>query len=72
MYCGIPTRPIKIDKTKNQLINELGFTPKKLIVTVIGGSCGSEFINSAVIDMLNSKGFYGQMVWATGKKDYEH
>lgn len=72
MYGGIPTRPIKIDKTKEQLMNELGFTPEKPIVTVIGGSCGSEFINSAVIDMVNDKGFYGQMVWAAGKKDYDH
>lgn len=72
MYCGIPTRPIKIDKTKKQIINELGFTSKNPIVTVIGGSCGSEFINSAVIDMINNKEFYGQMVWATGKKDYDY
>lgn len=67
---GTPSRIINTHKAKEQILQEQLLDKEKKIVTIIGGSCGSEKLNECLIDMINNKEISYQIIWATGKKNY--
>ncbi len=67
---GTPLRIVKTHKEIEQILQEQNLNKEEKIVTVIGGSCGSEKINECLMDMINYREINYQMIWATGKKNY--
>lgn len=68
MLTGIPSRVYKASTSREQILDKLGLDCSRMTITVIGGSCGSEFINSTVLEMLTKYEFDYQFIWSTGKK----
>ena len=73
---GTPTKVTKIElsnQRRNELIRELGLNENLPIVLAFGGSQGAKTINDAIIGMIkNDKIKNFQLVWATGKKQYDN
>ena len=67
---GMPSRNIKVNKSKAEIIKDLVFNEDKKIITIIGGSCGSPELNSAVLELIKREDFSYHILWATGKKNY--
>jgi len=68
---GIPTRQAVIHRSKTEIVGDLGFVGDKKLVTIIGGSCGSPELNVAVSGLIKDARLDYQILWATGKKDYQ-
>jgi UDP-N-acetylglucosamine--N-acetylmuramyl-(pentapeptide) pyrophosphoryl-undecaprenol N-acetylglucosamine transferase len=67
---GTPSRIINTNKTIEQILQEQHLNKEGKVVTILGGSCGSEKLNECIIDMINNKEIAYQIIWATGKKNY--
>lgn len=72
---GTPTKVTKIElssERRKELINELGLHDNLPIVLVFGGSQGAKAINDAIVGMIKENKINNcQLVWATGKKQYD-
>ena len=88
---GLPTRDTRINKSKTEILNDLGFIEDKSLknkfsdhnvvapvgsyrakmITIIGGSCGSPELNVAVSGLIDDNSLNYQILWATGKREYE-
>lgn len=69
---GTPSRIINTHKVVEQILQEQQLSKEEKIVTIIGGSCGSEKLNDCIIDMINNYEINYQIIWATGKKNYNN
>ncbi len=53
IYTGIPIRPAFFAGSKNKGLNFCGFDGQKPVLTIIGGSQGSQYLNETVVFSLN-------------------
>ena len=68
---GVPLAEKKEKATLSSL-TEIGLNPEKKVILVTGGSQGSQAINSAVAEALPKiLERDWQLIWQTGKRDYE-
>jgi len=67
---GTPSRIVNTHKEIKQILQEQLLNKEEKIVTIIGGSCGSEKVNECIMDMINDKEMNYQIIWATGKRNY--
>jgi UDP-N-acetylglucosamine--N-acetylmuramyl-(pentapeptide) pyrophosphoryl-undecaprenol N-acetylglucosamine transferase len=68
---GSPSRIRHLSKSKIQIYKEMNLNPNKKLVTIMGGSCGADKLNSIVIELLKNSSLEYQVIWATGKKHYK-
>lgn len=68
---GNPVREDIFMGNGEEYLREIGFSPKKKTILVIGGSQGSQFINSLILDILIDILKKWQLVWVTGERDYD-
>ena len=52
-YVGAPIRNLNTNKTKQEILTKYGFSGKKPVLLVMGGSLGAVAINNAVYDAIN-------------------
>lgn len=68
---GTPSRLEKTFKPKEQILIELGLMNKEKVITIMGGSCGSEQLNNSIAELIKIQSKEYQIIWATGKIYYE-
>ena len=72
---GNPVRPalFEVDKTRQQAKSQLGFSPDKPLVLVVGGSLGARTINETMRSSAARLIAAGvQVLWQTGKNFRDH
>ncbi len=67
---GLPLRQPETRRAKEDILRALGLSARRKVVTLVGGSCGSEPLNAAVADMVLRHRPDAQFIWATGQKEY--
>jgi len=69
---GLPVRPEILTASKEEGIKAFNLTLEKPVVVVAGGSLGAKSINNALLNSYMDLLDFGiQLIWATGKNNYE-
>lgn len=75
VYTGTPTKVQKLSLSQTEIDNkkkELGFSNKKPLVLVFGGSQGAQSINISMTDIIKNKlNKNYQIIWASGPEQYD-
>lgn len=64
-------KAFKVKKDPN-VLRELGLDPNKKTVVIFMGSLGSQSVNKVLVEFLNTVDFSYQLIYATGKQNYDN
>lgn len=64
------SKAFNVDKNP-KVLKDLGLDPNKKTVVIFMGSLGSQSVNKVIMDYLNKVDFSYQVIYATGKQNYQ-
>ena len=73
LVTGNPVRTTINTMDKNDALHTLGLNPNRKTILILGGSQGARAVNNAVLKSLQSNSLTDryQLIWQTGKRDYD-